>query len=160
MKKKSNTKIRKSTKVNVVSKANQIKKGIPVGVKIISVLYFILAFFVILVGLFFIISKSFINEIYRESPELAELGTGGFIILGVILVLLGALFIFLGLKLWKRKNWARIVTVVFSILMIIIYLIDILFASSNLIVNIFWIIVYGIITGYLLFSKDARNSFK
>ena len=145
----------------LVSKTSSSRKEVPVGVKIISILYYIGAVFMILIGLIFIFGASLVSSLFENNPEIAEAGAGVLVIIGIIVLLFGALFIFLGIKLWKGKNWARIVPIVISILGVLMELLSLVSGNIQTIVwSIIWIVIDGTIAGYLLLSKDVKETFR
>lgn len=134
-----------------------VKKEIPVLVKIIAVLYYIGAVLGIIFGLLFLIGAGMISSIIEQIPLLIALGTSLFIVGGILMIGLGILGFFIGRGLWKGRNWARIVVIIFSILGLLGG-ISMLFTGSyfNGIINI---LIEGFIAGYLLFSKDVKSAF-
>ncbi|PIN91329.1 hypothetical protein COU57_01045 [Candidatus Pacearchaeota archaeon CG10_big_fil_rev_8_21_14_0_10_32_14] len=163
MKKKSISSKRNVSKpvAKAVSRSSSSRGEVPVGVKIISVLYYIEAAFLILLGLVFVFGASAASTLLKDSPELAAAGAGIFIVLGIILILFGALFIFLGIKLWKGKNWARIVTIVLYILGVLIELLSLVSGGTmNIVWGVIWIIIDGTIAGYLLLNKEVKQAFR
>jgi hypothetical protein len=159
----------------MVEKNQAQVKEIPVGVKIISVLYHILAALCIISliwGSFFILGAIEIN--YTLVIPLA-----------VLLLGFAILSFFVGRGLWKGNNWSRIVAIVIAILNIIVTIVMLAVVSylsrsmTNLsypnniqnILEIFDIrkfipkaivniVINGLIAGYLLFSRKVKETFK
>lgn len=139
------------------------KSNIPVGVKIISVFYYIVGILCALFGLMIILSaNTIISYLVSTTPELATLNSGALVtvgvIFGILLIGIGILSFFIGKGLWKLRKWARIVVIVFSIL-------GVISAIYNMIVGfqigqIVRLLVDGIIGGYLLFSEEVKRAFK
>jgi hypothetical protein len=136
----------------------RVTKEIPMAVKIISVLSYILAVIYLVAGIFFIAGAGTLSSL-QEVPVIAMLGTAGFAFLGLILIALAVLAFFVGRGLWKGKNWARIVAIIISILGVISAIAS-LIGGSSIISNLITLIVYALIGGYLLFSKKVKASFK
>ncbi len=90
----------------------------PVGVTVLAVLEFISAGFLILLGLLLIVGMSVLGAMGgggEGSGVMAVLGTLG-AVAGVVVMILSVIPLAVGIGLWKLKNWARIVVIVFSIL--------------------------------------------
>jgi len=134
----------------------------PIGIKIISILYYIGAALAVIVGIGVISSWFFIESIepnYFENqiPIFAALGGALFVVMGVILVGLGVLGVFTGIGLWKGRPWARKVAIILACL----GLIDIvwLYIRQDQF-RVIGLIFHAVIGGYLLFSKKVKASFR
>ena len=131
-------------------------KAMPTGVKVISVLYYIGAALCVLFALLFLAGAGYIGAILKSVPALSILGTGFFVFLGILLVGIGVLYFFIARGLWKGKNWARIVVIIFSSLGVLNGLYSLvhfsIFGLIGLAVNAF--IVY-----YLGFSQEGKAAF-
>jgi hypothetical protein len=155
----------------MVEKNQSQIKEIPVGVRIISVLYYILAALLLIV---------FIIVIINIDIEIANR-----LIISVFLLGFSILSFFIGKGLWEGDKWSRVIVIVISILSIIVTIVAIIVISylsrsmfplnggQNIrnIVSVFdiskfipkaiiSIIINGIIAGYLLFSSKVKKSFK
>src|SRR3989344_3949370 len=86
---------------------------VPTGVKVISVLYYIGAAFELLLAIALFIGA---GTIASKIPLIGALGSGLFIIAGVVLIGLAVLSFFVGRGLWKAQKWARIVAIIFAVL--------------------------------------------
>ena len=129
---------------------------VPTGVKVISVLYYIGAGFGLLFGLLFLVGSGFIGTIASKISLLGVLGPGLFIVVGIILIGLGVLGIFIGRGLWKGKNWARIVAVIFAVLGILSELFSVFKGGYS---SLFGLLINLIIGGYLLFNSAIKTAF-
>src|SRR3989344_2759377 len=89
-------------------------KNIPLGVKIISVIYWISAGLLALLGLLMMLFSSSIKEVL--SLMLIDLPSWGFIILGVFFIGLGILSFFIARGLWLGKQWAFTLAILFAVL--------------------------------------------
>ncbi len=138
-------------------------------VKFISILFFIGSFLLIFGGLIILavgaiggtmLSNEFVEAFSQIDPEgmqgvsgseLLSFIAGILILIGIIVLVMGVLYFFIGLGLWKRKSWARILAIAVSIVFFIwgLFLFDII----TLVIN-------GLIGGYLLFSKEAKKLFQ
>jgi len=90
----------------------------PIGVTILAVLEFISAGFILLLGLLLTVGLSALGAMGRGGEGgsvlgmLAALGAAA----GVLVMILAIIPLVIGIGLWKLKNWARIVVIVFSVL--------------------------------------------
>lgn len=121
----------------------------PVGVILVSVLYFIGAVLYGLVGLLCIASAPTLGI----SPQL--IGTAVF--MGVIILAIGTLSFFVGLFLVKGYNWARIFAIVLAVLGILAGLVGL---AKGSILAIFYLAFELLIAGYLIFSRTASEHFR
>jgi uncharacterized membrane protein (DUF2068 family) len=125
--------------------------SVPVGAKIISILYYILTAFEILGGLAVLLGHHGLVLRYAGSY------TGGvYLIFAILAILLGVLSIFIGIGLWGGQNWARIVAMVFSFL-------GLLYAISTMIHGrggYISFVVDLIVILYLAISPRVRASFR
>jgi hypothetical protein len=96
----------------------------PTGVTIIAVLDFIGAGFCVIGGLLMFMGGSIVASIFSAAaangaagaaPAAGIMGSIG-VIAGVIALLLAAFAVAVALGLLKLKNWARVTTIVFSVL--------------------------------------------
>jgi hypothetical protein len=133
------------------------EKNVPIGVKVISVLYYIGAVFGILLGLLFLVGAGAMGALASQIPLIGALGAGLFIIGAIILLAFGILGIFIGRGLWKAKNWARIVSIIFACLGIILAIVSII--SGSIATNLISLIINGFIGWYLLFNSEVKKAF-
>ena len=133
------------------------KKEIPLGVKLISILFYIGAVFIFLSGVIMILSLfgisatdlSLIEEALGISS--AEI-TNALTVSGIVLIIFGVIFFFIGRGLWRLKSWARVLTLIIAIIVFI--------GSLTPPINLISLIVAAIVVWYLLFSKNVRAAFK
>ncbi len=133
------------------------QKQVPVGVKIISVLYFIAAILLIILGALFIVGAGLVSILAEQISILSLIGTGAFVIVGIIFIGLGILGFFVGIGLWKGRGWARILAIIFSVIGIIVSSIEMYRGQTS--ENIFGLIISLVILVYLLFSKKVKVAF-
>jgi hypothetical protein len=136
------------------------KKPVPVGIKIISILFYITGLFGFSFGIMIALGTSVISVIISEIPEFAILAFFGstlFIITGIILMGFAILAFFIGRGLWKGQNWARIITIIFEIMTIMGIVAGIIMGIY--IYEVVISIVPLIITTYLLFSRKVKEAF-
>ena len=129
--------------------------SVPVGVKVISILYIIGAVISVIAG---------VSLFFGSSALAGLLGTfgsvlgGALFVVGIILVGVGVLGFFIGRGLWKGKNWARITAIVLALIGFVLTLIAVI-GGSLVVGNVISLVVDGVIAGYLLFSKSVKQAF-
>lgn len=123
------------------------KQFIPAGVKIISILHYIGAILGFIGGIFLIFSFLGFDFIIK--------------IVGGFLLIYGIFSFFIARGLWKGKNWAKILAIIFSISGFLISLGNLIFkvGEINRLGTIPSLVIYGFIAGYLLFSNKAKEFF-
>ena len=119
-------------------------------VKIIAILGYIAAVLGFIGGLIALFSGSFLGAIF---PNMGRLVGAMVIVGGVIAIILGVFGFIVAMNLWKFRNWARIVVIVFSALGFIQGLL-------SLPLGLIWIIIHGLIIYFLAFNKDVMALFK
>ncbi len=132
------------------------QKGVPTGVKVISVLYYIGAGLLFLLGLAAIFGAGAFVTMLSQLGPLAALGTGMFIVMGIIMIGLAVLSFFIARGLWNGRSWARIVAIILAALSIINGVYSIAQGMGG------WVglVIQLIIGGYLLFNKDVKEAFQ
>src|SRR3989344_4339696 len=93
----------------------------PTGVTILAVLNFIGAAFYILLALGFMLGMGILGGIIGQAGGEGSAGAMGMlmglgVVAGVIFIVLSLIPLLIGWGLWKLKNWARIITLVFMAL--------------------------------------------
>lgn len=131
--------------------------GRPTGVTIIAVLDFIGAGFCVLAGLGMMLGGGFIASMMSQQEGGAGAGLLGAIgaAAGVFFLVLAAVAVLLGWGLWKLKEWARIVTIVFAATGAVFALIGMFavlghFAAVGIVVGLIRLAINGLIIWYLL----------
>lgn len=128
-------------------------------VKIIAILGFIGAAFGVMGGLMMLFGGSFITTLVPTLNQSLEAIGGAavltivFVISGIIAIVFSIFGFFVSLGLWKFKNWARIVTIIFATLGIISGL-------TSLPSGLISIVIEGGILYLLAFNKDVIKLFK
>jgi len=133
-----------------------VGKQIPVGVKIISVLYYIGAVVMLLLGITMIFGAGFMGSLANQIPFMAILGTGFFIIGAIIIIAFAVLSLFVARGLWKGQKWARIVAIIFAVLGVIGAIINIVSGDFGSIIKL---IINGLIGYYLWFVNSVKTAF-
>ncbi|MEK6850475.1 MAG: hypothetical protein AABX85_02790 [Nanoarchaeota archaeon] len=125
-------------------------KNLPVPVRIISLLLFVLAIFNLINSMISIFKDL---SLYHFQPLV-------FIpaILGLIVSLgMAFIYIFLAFGLWKGKKWAKIATIIFIVLLLLLTLLNI---HNITIKSLIFMVVQLVIGVYLLLSKQVKFTFK
>jgi len=138
-------------------------KSIPVGVKIISVWFYIVMGFLLLASIALIVGSGVIVKLV---PTLA-LVSGLFIVIGIFSLGGAVLYFFMAKGLWKGQKWARIISIVFgsmgifysTISIVSMFIVDIGIVMDSLATSIFGLGLSGIIVGYLLFNNKVKEAF-
>ena len=144
-------KISRSKKVS----SSKNKKEIPTAVKVISVYYFIIAFFSVMAGLYILFFKDFsayILQDYGFSITSPGMLSG----IGLLVAALGVFYIFIGKNLWKSRNWARIAAIIISSLSVLYSIVNLFYGEFG---GIFFVLIDGLIIWYLVFNKDVKKAF-
>ncbi len=132
---------------------NIMDKVIPTGVKIISVLYYISAAFLVLGGILVTVGSSFLGSVAEYGNVSSSLGVG----VGVFLIALAVLNFFIARGLWKGQSWARIISIVFNVLGVLGAIYGIV--QGMYVQPIVSLLINAAIGGYLLFSSEVKAAF-
>ena len=128
----------------------------PLGVRIIAILYWIGAAFCAIGGLLMLVGSGFIAALVSQIPVIGVLGPSFFIALGLFALALAVVNTWVGIGLWKGRNWARIVALVFACLGLANQLFSLGNGKSS---GIITLIIHGVIIWYLGFNKDIKKAF-
>lgn len=123
----------------------------PVIVRIIALLYYV-GFALGIIG--------FLGILILGASKFSFLGTFaslGVILMGIILILSFVCFI-IGRGLYRGKNWARILQIVFNILTVVNLLFN--FSAKSNLITMVALLLNIIIIAYLLFNKKVKEAFK
>ena len=137
--------------------AEKTEKSVPGWVKTISILYYIGSALGIIGGLLFLLGAGLFDSIAEQIPLIGVLGSIIFIIAGIVMLVFGILWFFIGRGLWKGKKWARIFAIILSILGILIGVYSMV--QGSIISNLFGVVLNFIISLYLLFSNKVKEAF-
>ena len=128
-------------------------EGVPTGIKIISVLYYIGAVFELIFAVLLFVGSGALKS---KVPFLAFLGP--FLIVGgVILLGLTVLSFFVGRGLWKGQKWSRMVAVIFAALGALLSIVGMI--QGQIASNIVGLVISAGIGAYLLFSSSVKSAF-
>ena len=141
--------------------------GRPVGVTILAILDFLGGLFCLLGGIGMIAGGGFMATILSQQGQ-GGAGGAGFLaglgaVAGVVFFVLAAIDFLLGWGMWKLKNWARMITVVFAAIGAVLQLIGLvgLLAHFNVFAFVWTLFVLAIevlIVWYLL-KADVKAAF-
>jgi hypothetical protein len=133
--------------------------GRPVGVTILAILYYLGALFCILGALGSFVGGGYVATLISQQSSggggAGFLAGAGAVMLGVSCLVAGAIDGLLGWGLWKLKNWARIITIIFAVIGAAFQLFGLLavFAHFNvmsLVFTLLFLAISGLIIWYLL----------
>ncbi len=85
----------------------------PTGVTVIALLHFLGAGLLVLCGLMMFAGGGFLATMAGSSAARTMLAGMG-VFLGILFLAFAALGLFIGIGLWKLKNWARVLTIVLN----------------------------------------------
>lgn len=131
----------------------QVKKvrEVPVGVKVIAVLYYIAAVLYLLGGILAVAGAGAVGAFF------GPLGAGAFVGLGIVSILLAILGFFVGRGLWRMAKWARIVAMVLAAIGVIFGILGLVAGGAGS--GILQLLISGGILYYLGFSKECKQAF-
>jgi len=158
---------RAKSKNKSASVEKRVNKNAPIAVKILSILGYIFSILFLIIGILSLIvsiglAKS--NEpviLPADFPsEFVDLFTNHlvpFLVgMGIAFIISGIIGIVISRGLWKGKNWARIVVIVFSLIGIVSNIMG-LFAKDFS--SIIPLIIDIVIAWYLLANKEVQKHF-
>ncbi len=125
----------------------------PTGIKILSVLYYIGAVILVLLGIAMLVGAGFVGSLV---PEFGAIGGGILAFVGIIVIVLAAVEFFIARGLWKGQSWARILTIIFSILGVLSGLLSLVQGVWTAIIGL---IINGLIAWYLIWNKKVKKHF-
>jgi len=125
----------------------------PIGITVIAILMIIGGLILIFTGL----TPLFMGPIISFDSDIATSQLGLLITIGgLVLVGLGIARLIVSWGLLKGKEWARVITLIISIIAIIVAIITLI--SSEDLIHIISVIIYGLII-YYMFTKKVRAFF-
>ena len=165
---------KRAKKVGKVIGRNKLSsaKARPIGVHIISLVFYASAVLGILLGLILAIGGPVFFNSASGSGSIAyisaQLGVSQsmlsssslsvlFISLGLAIILMSVIELLVGWGLWRCKQWARIVTIVLMIFGVVNSIGEI--AHGRLFGGVIGLIISAGIAIYLSFSREVQNSF-
>lgn len=148
---------KKETK-KVEEKPKEIEKQVskeknPIGIKIISFLYFASSLFILLFSVIFMIGSGILKTILTKIPifnlpQLANSAGNVFLFVGISFLFISAITFAVGIGLWKNLKWSKISAIAISGIGLILSLI--LIFNGGIFIAIPGILFNGIIGFYLV----------
>lgn len=135
-------------------------KQVPAGIKLISILYYIVAVILIIMGLILTFAVKLTNSLpgtFYANFLGIELSKGLLTFVGILMIGLGIFGFFVAKNLSKAKPWARTTAIIFSVLGILWAIIFVI--KGKVTGNILSLILNLLIGWYLLFSKSVKEAF-
>ena len=125
----------------------------PIGITVIAILMIIGGLILIFTGL----TPLFMGSIISFDSDIVTSQLGLLVTIGgLVLVGLGIASLIVSWGLLKGKGWARVITLIISIVAIIVAIITLI--SSEDLIHIISVIIYGLII-YYMFTKKVRVFF-
>ena len=133
------------------------KSSAETWVKVICILGYVGSGLTILMGILMFFGGAILSLLVPMLPQIGEQISGALVgaaivIAAIVTILLGLFSLFVFLSLWKHKNWARVILIIFSVLGAI----SGLFSLPGGIVGL---IVWGGIFYLLALNKDVKALF-
>lgn len=125
--------------------------GVPVGVKIIAILFYIAAVFLIFLG----VVAAFISSL--SLSYLGSFGISTGLVPGLAGIVWGVLSFFTGRGLWSGQQWGKVLTITISGLYIIYAIVGWVMLGGT---NYISLVINLIIVVYLIFSKGVSSTFQ
>lgn len=162
--------VRKSS-VRSTRNRTEAKKNIPLGVKILSILCYIDAALALLFGVFLFVvglaAPALISSIKdqiisqgqltaQQVELIASLSAPLLVIISFLIIAFAILDYYIARGLWRGRNWARIVVLVFMVLGFISSLFSLLTGNFGRIISL---VIYGLVGWYLGFDKNVKRYF-
>jgi len=142
--------------------SKEISKNIPEGVRVISVISFVLVGILLLAGIGFVnFGESFSKMADADKATLAQQGislpgSSTLVSIGILFLIIGVLFYFVGRDLLCGKKWAMMVIVILSIIFLILALWSLIQGRFSSIISV---VIEGLIIWYLIIRKETKTFF-
>jgi hypothetical protein len=139
----------------------------PAGVTLLSVLALIGAVILALGGLVMVLGGAMMTRMSGMSPQHPRLaafaGLGGTVI-GLMMLGVAAVYVVMGIGLWKLENWARILTMVFAGLGVLFFGLHLLTALIHFrILLLFWRAIFAALNVWIvvyLLQPHVKQAFR
>ena len=93
-------------------KSKNVQKNRPIGATIVAIYYFIVGIFAFIGGILFLTIGNMFFSTFVKMPFMNVLGP----VIGIVSIVLGALYLIIAYGLWKLNKWAQIIATIFAIL--------------------------------------------
>ncbi len=130
----------------------------PIGVLIISIIFFISAFLISILGIMVSFRPATVNHLIPFS-DLTQFTSANLIYTSIGLIFVAIIFIIIGILLLKRKNIVRLLLAVFFSFMIISSFF-LIFAAKEYSMGIISLLINSLMTYYFGFRKRVIFYFK
>ncbi len=127
-------------------------KQVPVGVKIISILYYIGAAMSVIFAILLLVGVG----TFLANLSILAIFSGLLYFTGILFLGMAVLDFFIARGLWRAQKWARIIVIVFAILAVLGGIVSLIGGNFSSIITL---VISGLIGGYLLFSKSVKQVF-
>lgn len=124
--------------------------NVKIPAKIISIIYFIISLSLFILAILSFISPDFIDINDSNVKQFSVLAISGNYFSGILFFIFSAVSFVIALGLWRFKNWARVISIIFCILAIISSFISIFRGKF---ISIFYLILNLAIFYFLGFYK-------
>jgi hypothetical protein len=138
----------------------------PAGVTFLSILAFIGAVILALGGLAMCLGGAILTRMSGmgvDRPRMAMFAGVGGTIIGLMLLGLAAVYVVVGMGLWKLENWGRILTIVFAALGVLFYGMNMLGAMLHFhILLFFWRAIFLALSVWIiayLLEPNVKRAF-
>ncbi len=130
-----------------------MNKKIPLMIKVISLLLLVGALTMVVIGI-----SSLFN--FQLSPSLPTINT----LSSILTLVIGIVGAFTAVYLWKGKNWARIIMIIFCFVGIVESVLNMTVITNSLVQGVLSNLILSIINLllalYFIFTKQAKDFFK
>ncbi|HEX3264950.1 MAG TPA: hypothetical protein VHR16_04725 [Candidatus Limnocylindrales bacterium] len=131
--------------------------GRPTGATIVSVIDGIIGVLALLAGLLFMVGMSVVGGLANNSTDTQGLGgvfAGVGIVFGVIIILIGVLYLAIAYGVWKGRGWAWMLGMIVSIIAIVF---GVLGLSGGVSVGSLISLALPIAVVYFLWQPDVKR---
>ena len=135
---------------------NQQKNKLPLGIIIISIIYYLAAILYLGVAILAFIKPEIIKEVPNFSNINPAILPNAFFSLGIIFILLSVFALVVATGLLKRWNFSRIALIIFCIFNIVGGILSLTEGNYLSSINIAFNLIIAV---YLIFSKKVRTAF-
>jgi hypothetical protein len=133
------------------------ERRVPIGAKLISIYHFISFAVVLIFGLLFLFAFIYLpKSMERAGFDFSEMELIVTVSIGFILLFLSIFYFFIGIGLWKGREWARYSVIALSVFWMAVGIIGVMRES---ILYIGTIIISLIFILYLGLSKKVKENF-
>ncbi|MEK6873936.1 MAG: DUF2127 domain-containing protein [Nanoarchaeota archaeon] len=172
----------KRTVTKSVAKIQPNLSNIPTGIKIISIIFYVVGALAIAFGVFFVVAafmvpslmgslgtpEELVQKLTQANPgiqvsvadvnSLLSILPVLFAVAGVVLIILGILDVFIGRGLIGGKQWAKVLAILFVALGIVQSVFSIM--RGRIISGIIWLVIFIVIEYYLGFDEKSKKFFR